>query len=129
MNMYLVSTVVLTLALVAVIVYFNWKINQIKSRMRKQINKNIITLVSELKENKEILEADSEDSSSKEKLSDIVTKALDVGEDSGSCEQSVEELCEVAWDSVTYERENAVPPYANQQLCNRDKKASRCDVY
>mgnify|MGYP006140831245 CR=1 FL=1 len=129
MNPFALSTAILTITLVLVFIYFNWKINQIKSRMRKQININVVTLVAELKENKSILQADENDTESKSKLSTIVSAALDLGEDSGTCEQSVEDLCEVAWNTVTYEKNNQVEPYASSALCNRDKKASRCNVF
>lgn len=123
--------VVLIVALIGLVIYFDLKIKQIKKRMRTRMNGNVITMFNQLMQDPTII-SNAKEGKSKEiaKVDVILKKAMDAGEDATpSCSEKVGELCKAAWNKVTYEKGNRVPPYKSEQLCSRDKNAIRCQEY
>ena len=107
-----------------VIIYFDAKIKEVKSRMRKQLLNNGKKVYTTLK-------ATKDEKIDKEGIETIMKDLLYFGDDGEyTCEDEVNTICE-DWDKKTPkglddgcrygEGECTVNPYASEMLCNREK--------
>lgn len=126
MNLNIIMPIIFLVILFAVVYYFDWKIKQIKNRMKANVMLVVPKLVKKGSDNSPEGDKKAKDDSRK-----LIKELLNLGdgESDEKCRQQVNKICQ-NWNQTTtnHKTHDTDPPYSSELLCARDKYQSQCGI-